>query len=130
MKMRKHHRVRDSRFLYWVCVLAVVAARHASAQVSVLTANYDNSRANANLNETVLNTLNVNSTQFGKLFSLPVTGNINAQPLYMPNVYIPGSGTHNVVYVATHHNEVYAFDADTQGSSLWNVNLGAWVPGT
>lgn len=110
--------------------MAVLAAHHASAQVSVLMANYDTSRANANLNETILNTLNVNNTQFGKLFSLPVTGNINAQPLYVPNVSIPGSGTHNVVYVATHHNEVYAFDADMQGSSLWNVNLGPSVPGT
>lgn len=113
-----------------VCALALVAAHHASAQVSVLTANYDHARTNANLNETILNTLNVNNTQFGKLFSLPVSGNINAQPLYVPNVAVPNSGMHNVVYVATHHNDVYAFDADAQGSSLWHTNLGPSVPGT
>ena len=57
-------------------------------------------------------------------------GFINAQPLYMQDVAIPGKGTHNVVYVVDHHNDVYAFDADTQGDSLWHTNLGPSVPGT
>jgi uncharacterized protein (TIGR03437 family) len=99
------------------------------AQVNVLTDNYDAARTNANLRETTLNTLNVSVTQFGKLFSLPVQGFINAQPLYVQNVAIAGKGTHNVVYVATLHNDVYAFDADTQGESLWHVNLGPSVTG-
>lgn len=99
------------------------------AQVNVLTDNYDTSRTNANLKETILNTLNVTVTQFGKLFSLPVDGFINAQPLYVQDVAIPGKGSHNVVYVATMHNDVYAFDADAQGDSLWHVNLGPSIPG-
>ncbi|MBZ5594817.1 MAG: hypothetical protein LAP39_21440 [Acidobacteriia bacterium] len=109
-------------------LLAALVTTPTGAQVNVLTANYGNARTNATLNETVLNTLNVNATQFGKLFSLPVGGYINAQPLYVQNVAIPGKGTHNVVYVATLHNDVYAFDADTQASPLWHVNLGPSVP--
>ena len=110
-----------------LCVTAAWIPRGA-AQVNVVTANYNYARTNANLNETALNTLNVNSTQFGKLFSVPVTGKINAQPLYVQNVTISGKA-HNVVYVVTHHNDVYAFDADAQGDALWHVNLGPAVPG-
>lgn len=109
--------------------LLVLLAIPGRAQVNVLTDNYDTARTNANLNETILNTLNVSVTQFGKLFSLPVSGFINAQPLYLQDVAIPGKGSHNVVYVATMHNDVYAFDADAQGDSLWHVNLGPSVPG-
>lgn len=112
----------------YAAALAVVP--HTSAQVNVLTDNYNNSRTNANLRDTILNTLDVEPSQFGKLFSLPVNGAINAQPLYVQGVSIPGKGTHNVVYVVTHHNDVYAFDADTQGDSLWHMNLGPSVPGT
>jgi len=108
--------------------LALVAGGPAGAQNNVLTVNYGNARTNTTMNERVLNTLNVNATQFGKLFSLPVGGYINAQPLYVQNVAIPGKGTHNVVYVVTLHNDVYAFDADTQASPLWHINLGPSVP--
>ena len=111
-------------------LLALWATFPAVAQINVLTVNYDNARTNANLNETVLSTLNVNPAQFGKLFSLPVTGYISAQPLYLQGVAIPNHGTHNVVYVATMHNDVYAFDADKEGPALWHVNLGPTVPGT
>jgi len=128
--VRNHYRLNGSVatngvFLLFVALFAVVPA---GAQFNVLTDNYGNARTNANLNERVLNTLNVNATQFGKLFSLPVGGYINAQPLYVQNVAIPGKGTHNVVYVATLHNDVYAFDADTQASPLWHVNLGPSFP--
>lgn len=105
-----------------------MAAAHAAAQVNVLTANYNYARTNANLDERALNTVNVSPAQFGKLFTLPVDGFITAQPLYVQNVAIPGKGTHNVVYVATMHNSVYAFDADAQGDSFWRVNLGPAVP--
>jgi uncharacterized protein (TIGR03437 family) len=111
-------------------LMASSLAAQVNLNVNVLTDNYNNARTNANLNETILSTLNVNSTQFGKLFSLPVNGAINGQPLYVQGVAIPNQGTHNVVYVATHHNDVYAFDADTQGNPLWHVNLGPSVPGT
>jgi uncharacterized protein (TIGR03437 family) len=113
-------------FLSWL-LLALIPA---CAQVNVLTDNYNLARTNANLNETLLNTSNVNVSQFGKLFSLSVDGFINAQPLYVANLAIPGKGTHNVVYVATQHNDVYAFDADAAGGSLWHVNLGPSVPGS
>ncbi len=65
---------------------------------AVLTAQYDSSRTNSNQSETVLNTTNVNVSQFGKLFSLPVDGYVYAQPLYVPSSLIPQLG-HNTVYV-------------------------------
>jgi hypothetical protein len=94
-------------------------------RVSVLTYHYDNSRTGANTKETILTPANVNKTQFGKLFSIPVESGIYTQPLYVPSLPIPGLGTHNVVYVATQHNSVYAFDADN-GATLWTVNLGPY----
>jgi outer membrane protein assembly factor BamB len=92
------------------------------AQVSILTQHNDNSRTGANLNEKTLTTANVNVTNFGKLFSMPVDGFVYAQPLYVPNL-----GGHNVLFVATAHDSVYAFDADT-GAQLWKVSLGTPVP--
>jgi uncharacterized protein (TIGR03437 family) len=128
--MRKDHK-KSIRYSFNCAILFgfFLVDNSAMAQVSVLTANYGNARTNANLNERVLNPLNVNATQFGKLFSLAVGGYINGQPLYVSNVAIPGKGTHNVVYVVTQHNDVYAFDADTQQSPLWHLNLGPSVPG-
>jgi hypothetical protein len=87
----------------------------------VLTYHNDNGRTGQNLNETVLTPSNVTASSFGKLFSLPVDGYVYAQPLYVSNVSIAG-GTHNVVYVATEGDTVFAFDADT-GASLWQVSL-------
>jgi len=92
---------------------------------SVLTAQYDPSRTDSNPSETILNTTNVNVSQFGKLFSLPVDGYVYAQPLYVPASLIPQLG-HNTVYVATMHNTVFAFDADS-GAQLWSLSLGASV---
>jgi hypothetical protein len=70
----------------------------------------------------------VNVSHFGKLFSLPVDGNIYVQALYVPNLTIGGT-TRNVVYVATAQNSVYAFDADGETATpLWTVNLGTPVP--
>ncbi|MBZ5660224.1 MAG: choice-of-anchor D domain-containing protein [Acidobacteriia bacterium] len=93
----------------------------AQAQVRVTTEHNDNSRTGANTQETVLTTGNVNPTQFGKLYSAVVDGFIYAQPLYLYHVSISGV-FHNVVYVATEHDSVYAFDADT-GSQLWHVSF-------
>lgn len=102
-----------------------------AAAVPVTTYHNDNSRAGVNNAETILNTSNVNTNSFGKLYSLPVDGQIWAQPLYVPSVAIPGAGTHNVLYVATMHNSVYAFDADSgSGTPLWFLNLGPSVPCT
>ncbi len=111
-------------------VVAVVLNCGLLAQQDVTTGSYDNSRTNADLNETILTPSNVQSSTFGRLFSLSVDGQIYAQPLYRQNVPIAGQGTHNVVFVATMHNTVYAFDADTPRTPLWSVNLGPSVPST
>ena len=100
------------------------------AQVSVTTQHNDNGRTGANLSETTLNTTNVNANSFGKLFSLPVDGEIYAQPLYLPGVAIPGKGTHNVIFVCTMNDTAYAWDADdaAQTTPLWSRNFGNPVP--
>ena len=100
----------------------------AFSQVPVVTQHYDNSRTGQNIQETILTHANVNPVQFGKLFSQPLDGFGTGQPLYVPNVFIPAlNSTHNVVYVATMHDSVYAFDADNnQGSNaapLWQVSF-------
>lgn len=101
-----------------------------SGMILVLTQHNDNSRTGANLQEVQLTTSNVNQNQFGKLFTRQVDGQIYAQPLYVSNVTIPNKGTHNVVYVATMHNSVYAFDADDPHAAapLWRASLGPSVP--
>src|SRR5579871_1676983 len=88
-------------------------------QTSLTTYHNDQARDGWNQSETVLTTTNVNSTNFGKLFSDAVDGQVYAQPLYMPNVSI-GGGTHNVVYVVTENDSAYAFDADTAGVTYWH----------
>jgi hypothetical protein len=101
------------------------------ASVSILTHDYDVARTGANLSEMVLTPANVNASQFGKLFSFPVDGQMYAQPLYVPGVSIPGKGTRNVVYAATEHDSVYAFDADgATADPLWHrsfTNAGAGI---
>src|ERR1039457_7586297 len=79
------------------------------ARAQVTTFHNDNSRSGQNIQETILTPANVNSLQFGKLFSLATDGVLYAQPLYLPGVTI-GGGIHNVVYLATEHDSVYAVD--------------------
>jgi len=91
----------------------------AAPAVDILMSGYDTSGTAANLAEIKLNAANVNGQQFGRLFSLPVYGKIYAQPLYVSKVTIPGQGTHNVLYVATMEDMLYAFDAQN-GTLLWS----------
>jgi hypothetical protein len=86
----------------------------------VLTSRNTSTRAGQNRQETILTPQNVTFSGFGKIFSYTVDGQIYAQPLYVPNVSIPGQGTRNVVYVVTQMDSVYAFDADGHGgTALW-----------
>ncbi len=106
-------------------ILAVVCLALLSfsfAQAPFLTSRGDNARDGANTNETLLAPANVNMSHFGRLFSSPVDYIVMAQPLYVPNVNIPGQGTHNVIYVATEMDSVYAIDAET-GAQLWHASM-------
>jgi hypothetical protein len=94
----------------------------AVAQVNVYTRSYDLARTGQNLQETILTPANVNSNTFGKLFTVPTDGEVYAQPLYVSNLAIAG-GTHNVVFVASMRNTVYAIDADN-GTVYWTQNYG------
>ena len=99
-------------------------ALNAAGYAVVATYHNDNARTGQNTMETALTPDNVNPAKFGKLYSFPVDGYVYAQPLYMPQVAIPGNGIHNVVVVATQHDSVYAFDADSPTPApLWRVNF-------
>ncbi len=100
--------------------LAVQAAAQTSAP-DVTTYHYDNARDGLNAAETALTLSNVNSTQFGKIGFDTVDGKVDAEPLYLANINI-GSKTRNVLYVATEHDSVYAFDADT-GTQIWKTSI-------
>ena len=105
-----------------VYLLAFGGSRLLSAQTDVLTQHNDIGRTGQNVTETILTPTNVSGAPFGKLFSLPVDGQIYAQPLYVSKLTIEGK-SHRVVFVATEHDSVYAFDADSGGSPLWQVTL-------
>ena len=111
------YRIITMAFLFFVIVLS------ASAQSSVLTQHNDNARTGENTSETILNTSNVNANQFGKLFAMPVDGQVYAQPLYVHGVTING-GVHNVMIIATEADSVYAYDADSASSLLlWKASM-------
>jgi outer membrane protein assembly factor BamB len=93
------------------------------AGTDVLTYKNDLNRSGQNLSETSLTPANVTAATFGLLRNLAVDGKVDAQPLYVSRLSVSGSA-HNVVYAATEHDSVYAFDADT-GSILWHVSLVA-----
>jgi Immunoglobulin domain/Immunoglobulin I-set domain/PQQ-like domain len=92
-----------------------------TSTVNVLTYHNDVARTGQNVNESTLTTANVKSANFGLVGNLPVDAGVDAEPLYVSNVNVVG-GVHNVVYVVTENDSVYAFDADTF-AQLWHVSL-------
>ncbi len=113
-------------------VLAVVlfafaiypAAAAPSPIPGIFTYHYDNARDGQNLNETILTPANVNKNAFGKLFSRAVDGYVYAEPLYVNSVQIPNLGAREVVYVATEHDSMYAFDATgAMSKPFWRVSF-------
>ncbi|HEY8078613.1 MAG TPA: hypothetical protein VIF62_30995 [Labilithrix sp.] len=94
--------------------------------IEALTEHYDNARTGLYGAESKLKPTNVNEAMFGKAFELTVDGKVDAQPLYLQAVAIAGKGTHDVIYVVTEHDSIYAFDANAAGAPLWQVSaLGA-----
>ncbi len=109
-------------------LLPIILAGAVRAQVAnVLTGQYNNARTSANLSETTLTPANVSTATFGLLFTQPVDASFYAQPLYVHGLTINGA-THNVIFVATMRDTVYAFDADTAQAPLWSITLGNPVP--
>ncbi len=98
-----------------------IQAAPITTALDVTTFHYDIARDGLNPQETILTQSNVNSAQFGKIGFDAVDGKVDAQPLYLANVTIAGQ-QHNVLYVATEHASVYAFDADT-GAQLWKTSV-------
>ena len=123
-----HHGATGRRFSWLLAIAAgtLMVGTIGRAQVNVTTFQNDIGRTGQNLNETILTPANVNATQFGKLFSHTVDAQIYTQPLYLSGISVNGA-THNVVYVATENDSVYAFDADTNGganaSPLWYASM-------
>ena len=105
-------------------LMLAVATRTVSSSVAVDVVTYhnDNARTGQNLNETVLTPATVSPSTFGKTGFFPVDGGVDAQPLFLSGVAIPGLGTHDVLYVATEHDSVYALDA-ASGSVLWRASM-------
>jgi hypothetical protein len=101
---------------------APLLVHSALAQTAVLTYHGDIFRTGGYRQETKLTPTNVNSTTFGKLFIMPADGLVDAQPLYVPGLSI-ASVTHNVVFVVTENDTVYAYDADSSGVPLWQVSV-------
>src|ERR1700674_2542207 len=105
-------------------VFAMILSASAWGQHNVLTQRGDVQRDGQISDEIYLTPSNVNSNQFGSVFSYSVDGYIAAQPLYVSGVNIAGVGTVNVVYVTTTHDSVYAFNADMgTGAPLWQVSF-------
>jgi hypothetical protein len=102
---------------------AIPAVAQTPTPVPVLTWRYDLTHAGENTQETALTPAGVASSSFGKLFSLSVDDRVFAQPLYVPNLQMSDGKVHNVLFVATENDSVYAFDADTKGNPIWKASL-------
>ncbi len=108
--------------IYCIGLEVVLAITTSLAQIT--TSQYDNSRTGTTLTEKVLTPQTVNAKRFGKLGAFKVDGAVYAQPLFIPSVEIPNKGTHDVLFVATEHDSVYAFDASRPDDApLWQVSF-------
>ncbi len=106
------------------CWVISFCAFGVAATAQMTTSQYDNARTGANLHETTLTPQNVNPEQFGKLFTLKVDGDVYAQPLFLAGVEVPGKGRHDLIFIATQHDSVYAFDAyGSPSTPLWQVSF-------
>lgn len=114
----------SKRRIRHVVTAVVLAFAVDVARAQVTTSQYNNMRTGATLNEQVLTPQNVNTKQFGKVGTFKVDGAVYAQPLFLPGVEIPGKGKHDVLFVATEHDSVYAFDAYSPNEGpLWQVSF-------
>ena len=112
------------KFRLTLSLLSMTIAFPPAIHAQVLTAQYNNLRTGADLHETILKPSNVNSSDFGKLFSRTVDGDVFAQPLYVPSLAIPGNGKRDVVFAATEHDSVYAFDVNARRDApLWKTTF-------
>ncbi len=103
---------------------ATLLAMAPRSAAQVVTSQFDNTRCGANTAEIVLTPRNVNARQFGRLFRIPVDGDVYAQPLYLPRVRLGAGRVRDVLFVATEHGSVYAWDADRPTSApLWHVSF-------
>ncbi len=105
-------------------VVCMLIGFQSASRAQVLTAQYDNARTGANVHETILKPSNVNDGEFGRLFSRTVDGDVFAEPLYVPSLAIAGKGKRDVVFAATEHDSVYAFDVNgTRDAPLWKTSF-------
>ena len=110
-----------------LCLIAGNLTAQTPTPVPVPTWRYDLTHAGQNTQETALTPSNVNPSSFGKLFALPVDSTVYAQPLYVPGLKMGDGQIHNVLFVATENDSIYAFDADSNGGTnakpLWQISL-------
>ncbi|MDP4241069.1 MAG: hypothetical protein Q8904_16530, partial [Bacteroidota bacterium] len=108
---------------YFFLAIGIAVFLSVRAQESIVTQRGNNQRTGSYTHEMILNPANVNAVGFGKLYSYPVDGQVYAQPLYVAGVEIPGKGKRNVLFIATEHNTVYAYDADSLTVPVWKASL-------
>jgi len=120
--MPKHINIVTSLIGATLTLMVTVRVVTSSVATDVVTYHNDNARTGQNLNETMLTPATVSTSAFGKTGFFPVDGKVDAQPLFLSAVAIPGQGTHDVLYVATEHDSVYALDA-ASGSVLWHASM-------
>jgi hypothetical protein len=121
-----HQQILQSMFVFTLSFFWTCSPQIALSQVNIATYQGNNSRTGLNSQEIILTPGNVDPTTFGQLFTYPVDGYVYAQPLYLSNITIPGKGPHNVIFVATENDSIYAFDADdptgTNAPYLWKTS--------